>query len=222
MLKNSLIYGLVVSLVIILAALMTGCFKSPAPSVTSTVSPAAPSAAAGPSRTPGLGRQTTSAPPSSSPAAATPAPVAPPASSPDTGPSSSISTSIPSPYSPGPSAPSGGTPLVLITEPYNVSPVPAGDVTISTMVSNFNLVDKIGQANVAGEGHIIYYLDVTPFTIPGKSALTAKGTYAESTDTSYTWHNVGAGYHFFSVELVNNDNSPLSPAIIASVYVTAY
>jgi hypothetical protein len=88
-------------------------------------------------------------------------------------------------------------------------------------VSNFNLVDKTGQANNTGEGHIIYYLDVTPPTLPGNSALTSAGTCAASVAQSYTWHNVGAGYHYFFAELVNNDNTPLTPAITAGVYVTA-
>jgi hypothetical protein len=165
-------------------------------------------------------QEITSTPSPSSPAAATPPAVTPPAASPGSEPSS-ISTSIPSPSSPGPSALSGGTPLILIVAPINVSTIPAGDVTIYDLVSNFNLVDKTGEANVAGEGHIIYYLDVTPPTIPGQSALSSGGTYAESTATSYTWHNVAAGYHFFSAELVNNDNTPLSPLVTVTVYVTA-
>jgi hypothetical protein len=84
-------------------------------------------------------------------------------------------------------------------------------------------VDKIGQAGVAGvagEGHIIYYMDVTPPNIQGQAATTDTGTYAESAATSYTWHNVGAGYHYFSVQLVNNDGTPLIPAVTVTIYVT--
>ena len=116
--------------------------------------------------------------------------------------------------------PSGALLSLLITAPLNVSTVPAGDVTISTIVSNFNLVDKIGQASVSGEGHIIYYMDVTPPTIQNQTATTATGTYVESTATSYTWHNVQAGIHYFSVQLVNNDSTPLIPPITVTVYVT--
>jgi hypothetical protein len=64
-------------------------------------------------------------------------------------------------------------------------------------------------------------MDVTPPNIQGQAATTDTGTYAESAATSCTWHNVEAGYHFFSAELVNNDDTPLFPAIIATVYVTA-
>ncbi len=88
------------------------------------------------------------------------------------------------------------------------------------MVSNFNLVDKIGQPSVSGEGHLIYYLDVSPQTIPYQSAFTAAGTYMESKATSYAWHNVQAGPHFFSVQIVNNDSTPLIIPITATVYVT--
>ena len=84
---------------------------------------------------------------------------------------------------------------------------------MSVVVSNFNLVDKQGQAAVPGEGHIIYYMDVTP---PGTAAA---GTYAASINTSYTWHNVSPGIHFFSVQLVNNDDTPLNPVEMFSEYV---
>jgi hypothetical protein len=105
--------------------------------------------------------------------------------------------------------------------PLNVSVIPTGDVTVSTIVSNFNLADKIGQLNVAGEGHIVYYLDVTPPTAQSQPALTAVGTCFESTATSYTWHNVPAGFHYYSAQLVNNDSTPFLPAISITVYVTA-
>jgi len=84
-------------------------------------------------------------------------------------------------------------------------------------VSNFNLVDKIGQANIPGEGHIIYYADVQPPTTPGQPALTAPGTYEVSANTSYLWTNLFTGVHTLGVQLVNNDNTPLSPPVIAQV-----
>jgi hypothetical protein len=42
-------------------------------------------------------------------------------------------------------------------------------------VSNFNVVDKQGQANVAGEGHLHFYLDVDAPTAPGQPAIPAGG-----------------------------------------------
>jgi plastocyanin len=121
--------------------------------------------------------------------------------------------------SPAPTTPPAA-PSVTITSPTgNVIPQ-IGDVTVSVQVSNFKLVEIPGAANVAGEGHIHYFLDVDPPTTPGVPAVTAAGTYAMTTATSYTWHNVGGGPHKFSVELVNNDDTPLVPPVVATVSVT--
>ena len=95
-----------------------------------------------------------------------------------------------------------------------------GDVTIRTFVERFDIVDKIGEQNSPEEGHLVYYMDVTPPMEQEKSALSNEGTYAVSTETSYTWNNVGAGEHVFWVQLVNNDNTPLEPQAAVRVYVT--
>jgi plastocyanin len=111
-------------------------------------------------------------------------------------------------------------PSITITAPTgNIIPQ-IGDVTVSVQVSNFTLVDKLSRANVPGEGHIHYFMDVDAPTIPGEPAVTAAGTYAATAATSYTWHNVGGGPHKFSVELVNNDHTPLTPPVVATVTVT--
>jgi hypothetical protein len=114
-----------------------------------------------------------------------------------------------------------GGPSITITSPTNGSTVPAGDVTISVHVDDFSLVNKLGQANVAGEGHIHYFMDVKIPTAPGKPALTAVGTYVPTINTSYTWMDVKPGMHNFSVELVNNDHTPLSPPQYFEINVTA-
>ena len=115
----------------------------------------------------------------------------------------------------------GGNPYIMITEPPNGAVIPApGDVTLSVKVSNFRLVEKLGQANVAGEGHIHYFMDVDVPTAAGKPAITTPGTYAPTAATSYTWHNVGTGPHTFSAELVNNDHTPLNRPVIAEMMVS--
>jgi plastocyanin len=114
----------------------------------------------------------------------------------------------------------GGSPIINIMQPSAGASLPAGKITISVDVSNFNLVDKLGQANVAGEGHIHYFIDVTPPTTPGEPAITASGTYVPTIETSYTWKNVTTGQHTFSVELVNNDHTPLVPPVTKTVMVT--
>lgn len=114
----------------------------------------------------------------------------------------------------------GGSPEILIVQPPAGASLPAGNVTVSVDVSNFNLVDKLGQPNVTGQGHIHYFMDVAPPITPGKPAFTAVGTYAPTIQTSYTWKNVTIGNHMFSVELVNNDHTPLQLPVTASVNVT--
>jgi hypothetical protein len=110
-------------------------------------------------------------------------------------------------------------PRITITAPENQSMDSPGDITITVEVSNFNLVDKLGEPNAAGEGHLHYFMDVVAPTIPGQPAFTGEGTFAATAGTSFTWHDVPAGTHTFSVELVNNDHTPLSPPVVAKVVV---
>ncbi len=88
-------------------------------------------------------------------------------------------------------------------------------MTVTVEADNFKVVDKIGQAKAPGEGHLIYYLDITsPPTTAGQPATTAAGSYFETAATSYTWTNLPAGVHTFAVQLVNNDGTPLNPAVV--------
>jgi photosystem II stability/assembly factor-like uncharacterized protein len=112
-----------------------------------------------------------------------------------------------------------GPPKIVITEPKGGASMPAGDITVSVQVANFNLVDKLGEANAPREGHIHYFLDVEAPTAAGKPATPSPGTFAATPETSYTWQNVGPGAHILSVELVNNDHTPLEPPVVASVMV---
>jgi len=110
-------------------------------------------------------------------------------------------------------------PRITIVSPQNRSVVPVGDVTITVDVANFNLVEKLSQANVPGEGHIHYFMDVDAPTTPGQPAVTEAGTYAATAATSYTWHDVAAGTHTFSVELVNNDHTPLITPVVVKITI---
>jgi hypothetical protein len=93
---------------------------------------------------------------------------------------------------------------------------PAGDIIVNIVISNFKVVDKIGQTATPGEGHIVYYLDSAPLTTAGQPATQATGLFADSIATTYTWHNVTAGMHLLSVQLVNNDDTPLSPPVTST------
>jgi hypothetical protein len=109
---------------------------------------------------------------------------------------------------------------IYIIDPAAESTIATNTVTIKTFVEKFNLVDKTGQSNSTGEGHIVYYMDVMPPLEQGKNALTTDGTYAVSTETSHTWSNVPPGMHTFWVQLVNNDNTPIEPQAAVRVYIT--
>lgn len=109
---------------------------------------------------------------------------------------------------------------VLIISPSADSTQSASAVSIRIYVERLSLVDESGPPNIPGEGHLVYYLDVTPPLEAGKSALTGEGTCAVSTATTYKWDNLKPGRHIFWVQLVNNDNTPLTPPQAVRVYVT--
>jgi hypothetical protein len=110
-----------------------------------------------------------------------------------------------------------GPPSMVILSPRDNSVVEGDKVTVSVQASNFNLVDKLGQANAAREGHLHYFMDVDAPTAAGQPAVTAAGTYAATSADTYTWNNVSTGTHVFSAELVNNDHTPLNPAVVAKI-----
>lgn len=111
-------------------------------------------------------------------------------------------------------------PTLTITAPTEGATLPAGKVTVSVRVTNFKAVDKEGQPSVLGEGHFHYFLDVAAPTTAGKPAVPESGTWGSTANTSYTFENVEAGTHTISVELVNNDHTPLAPPVVATVTVT--
>jgi hypothetical protein len=120
---------------------------------------------------------------------------------------------------PSPSPASGTNPDLTITSPVEGAVLPAGDITVSVRVSNFNLVPRYGQPYRAGEGHLHYYLGVGGPATPGSSGVIAPVTYISTTETSYTWVDVPPGIHTFSVELANNDHSPFPQPIFRTVTV---
>ena len=111
-------------------------------------------------------------------------------------------------------------PTLTIVSPANNATVPAGDLAVNIKVGNFNVVDKQGQANVPGEGHVHFYLDVAAPTTPGKPAIPASGVWAHVSGTTHTFTNVTPGTHTITVQLVNNDHTPLIPVITAQVTIT--
>jgi glucose/arabinose dehydrogenase/plastocyanin len=115
------------------------------------------------------------------------------------------------------------SPMVSIVSPRDGSTVPAGSVAVTVQVSNFNIVDRQGQASVAGEGHVHFYMDIgTVPQTPGQPAIpTDKNVeWAHVSGTSYTFTNVAPGTHTITVQLVNNDHTPLIPLAVATTAVT--
>jgi plastocyanin len=109
---------------------------------------------------------------------------------------------------------------VTITSPEEGASVAAGNVTVAVNLTNFTLVEPTGQPNAPGEGHLHYYLDAVVPTNASAPAIPETGGYVISTNTSYTWENVTAGAHNFSVQVVNNDHTPLIPLVFDMVNVT--
>ncbi len=116
----------------------------------------------------------------------------------------------------------GGTlpPTISITSPQNGASISNSSLTVSVSVQHFQLVANYGGANVAGQGHIHYFLDVDAPTKPGVPAVPTSGRWINTADTSYTFTNVTSGEHKLSVELVNNDHTPLAPPVVATIKVT--
>ncbi len=84
-------------------------------------------------------------------------------------------------------------------------------------VQNFQVTDNVGGAESTGQGHLVFYMDIFPPTQKGQSALPRIGNAVSVTDTTHTWSNVSAGPHLFSVQLVNNNDTPLDPPVVAAV-----
>ncbi|NYT02855.1 MAG: PQQ-binding-like beta-propeller repeat protein, partial [Methanosarcinales archaeon] len=74
------------------------------------------------------------------------------------------------------------SPQARILELAEGQVVQAGNLTVSVQVENFNLTDELGAENVAGEGHIHYYMDVQGPRAPGEKAVSGPGTYVASSE----------------------------------------
>jgi hypothetical protein len=118
-------------------------------------------------------------------------------------------------------SPAGGVmPGITLASPADGAVLPAGNITVSVRVFYFTLVPSYGQAYVPGEGHLHYYMDV-PVPLPGENApVPPPGHFIPTTATSYTFLNVPAGIHTFSVELANNDHTPFPRPIFSTATVT--
>jgi hypothetical protein len=115
-------------------------------------------------------------------------------------------------------------PSIMVTSPANGATVSAGNVTVTAVVTNFNVVDKQGEAKVAGQGHVHFYMDVSPLPSNASAPAIPPGVpasnWAHVSGTTYTFSNVTPGQHTFAVQLANNDHTPVFPIVTDSVTVT--
>jgi hypothetical protein len=117
-----------------------------------------------------------------------------------------------------PAAPPAPAPTLKIASPATGAAFDSGSVTLSINSGNINLVAN-DRPNAEGEGHVVYYLDVSFPTLPGQSALTAPGTFKVSSLTSNTWTDLAPGTHTLGVQLVQNDSTPFNPPVYTSISV---
>jgi hypothetical protein len=129
-----------------------------------------------------------------------------------------VLTLLPSCRTAAPLAPE--EPIVVLISPNDGEILDRGAVEVRIYVQNFVIVPVTGQANKAGEGHVIYYLDASAPLKLRTPATTAPGTFAVSAEDSYTWQDVPPGQHTFTVQLVNKDNTPLDQPVTVRANVT--
>jgi hypothetical protein len=102
--------------------------------------------------------------------------------------------------------PPGGTPSLEILRPTHGSEINSSIISIKVNVTNFQLVDiAANRQNVENQGHIAYLLDGT---------REIKSIYKD-----YSMANVEPGQHTLTVELRNNDNTPLTPPVKQTIIV---
>ena len=102
--------------------------------------------------------------------------------------------------------PPAGTPALDIIRPANGDTIDSSIIGIKVNVTSFQLVDiAADRQNVENQGHLLYILDGT---------REIKSVYKD-----YSMANVASGTHTLTVELRNNDNTPLYPAVKKSVTV---
>jgi hypothetical protein len=109
-------------------------------------------------------------------------------------------------------------PVLAVTSPVNGAVFDTGTVTLSIDVDNLTLLAGT-RPNIAGEGRVIYYLDVEIPVEQGKTAITAPGTFTDAAVTSKTWTNLAPGTHSLGIQLVQNDRTPFNPPVTAVLNV---
>jgi hypothetical protein len=91
----------------------------------------------------------------------------------------------------------------------------AADLNAAVQTANFQVVNSPGAPNAAGKGHLAYWLDANAATDP--NAPGAQTAFQPSFTISGV---VAPGSHTLSIELRNNDGTPLNPRVFRQVTFT--
>ncbi len=103
--------------------------------------------------------------------------------------------------------PPEGNPSVTVLSPANGDTVTTSSVGVKVNVANFRLAGIVAnRLNQQNEGHIHFYLD--------------GGSERMNSLESFAYIDVPDGHRTITVELRNNDHSPLIPPVSASVVFT--
>jgi len=114
--------------------------------------------------------------------------------------------------------PPAGNPELQLVTPEEGSEFAPGNIIVAVTVNNFVISQKdMGVINRKGEGHLLYYIDEDVPVVPGEPAVTA--TSVVSTDLKYLWKDVREGKHVLSVQLVNNDDTPLDVPVVLNISI---
>lgn len=109
-----------------------------------------------------------------------------------------------------------GAPQLTVANPADGDTLAPGNIWIFAEVAGFIVSrEDMGVINRTGEGHLIYYIDEAPPTDQGVPAKT--DTCAVSADTRHLWRSVTQGSHTLSVQLVNNDDTPLDTPVFVTI-----
>ncbi len=112
-----------------------------------------------------------------------------------------------------PSNETGSSLSFSIVSPEDGSTVEGGQVSVKIDIQNLELVDfKENTTNVEGQGHVHVWLDQDTSNPLIASKLIEGDTL--------TFNDVPAGEHTLTVQLVNNDHTPIQPEVKQEIHFT--
>jgi hypothetical protein len=122
----------------------------------------------------------------------------------------------PPPVTPPPVTPPGTQSASLkIMSPIAGAANASPDLAVAVQTTNFRIVSASSGPNVAGQGHLSYWMDTNPASNP--STPGAQQAFQSGFSVGGV---VAPGAHTLFIELRNNDGTPLNPRVISQVAFT--